>query len=329
MIVDFQHHFTPRELFKEDPGDRRILTYDENGAPSYVSHSLLFDLDEHIRMMDVSGIDAAVLTSASGMCADIERSRFINSKVREAELNYPGRFIGAAHVHPLGGPEALHELRRCSSELGYEGVVITSEVDGLFLDDPAFEPFWTEASRLGMYVFVHPALRLNDSRQFNAYDTARSVGREFSLVMATIRLINSGVLDRHPNLTIQMAHLGGGIASVISRIRSYQDKEFWATAGDPRHGVKPERDFDYYIRKRLVFDTAGFCGAIRAINIALLELPASRIVFATDYPQEIRAREAARDFVTDLRNLGASGEQILAGNTNLLLKRRTPKAVLS
>ena len=64
MIVDFQHHFTPRELIKADPGDRLILHYDENGAPSYTVHSLLYDLDEHIRMMDLAGIDAAWLTSA-------------------------------------------------------------------------------------------------------------------------------------------------------------------------------------------------------------------------------------------------------------------------
>jgi predicted TIM-barrel fold metal-dependent hydrolase len=321
LIVDFQHHFTPRELFKEDPGDRRILTYDENGAPSYISHSLLFDLDEHVRMMDTAGIDAAVLTSGAGMCADMERSRFINNKAREAEQKYPGRFLGAAHVHPLRGAEAVHELERCVNELGFQGVVITSETDGLYLDDPEFEGFWNAAERLGVYVFVHPALRLNDSREFNAYDTARSVGREFSLVMATIRLINSGVLDRHPGLTIQMAHLGGGIASVIGRIRSYQDKEFWATAENPRHGMKPEREFDDYLRENFVFDTAGFCGAINAVQMALMELPASRLVFATDYPQEIRAREDVRGFVKELRDLGKSGEQILSGNTDLLLKR--------
>jgi len=325
VIVDFQHHFTPRELFKDDPGDRRILQYDENGAPSYISHRLLFDLDEHIRMMDFAGIDAAVLTSGAGMCADLERSRFINDKVKEARSSYPGRFIGAAHAHPLGGAEAFRELARCSGELGFQGCVITSEVDGLFLDAPEFEPFWTEVSRLGMYVFVHPALRLNDSRQFNAYDTARSVGREFSLVMATIRLINSGVFDRRPNLTIQMAHLSGGIASVIGRIRSYQDKDFWATAGNPRHGKLPERDFDHYLRTRMVFDTAGFCGAIQAVKIALLELPSSRIVFATDYPQEIRAPEAVREFVNQLRGLGEPGGQILAGNTPLLLNREAAK----
>jgi predicted TIM-barrel fold metal-dependent hydrolase len=320
VIVDFQHHFTPRELFKEDLGDRRVLQYDATGAPSYTSHALLYDLDEHIRMMDAAGIDAAFLSSGAGMCADLERSRFINDKTQEAARRYPGRFIGAAHVHPLGGPEALRELARCGVELGFPGVVITSELDGVSLDAPELEPFWVEAVRRGMFVFVHPALKLNWPQPFDAYDTARSVGREFSLIMATIRLINSGVLDRHPDLRIQMAHLGGGIASMLGRVRSYQDKVFWGTAGNSRHGGLPQKDFDYYLRERLVFDTAGFCGALGSVKTALVELPASRIVFATDYPQEIRTREAVRDFVAEVRTLGEAGEQILSGNVGLLLK---------
>jgi hypothetical protein len=45
-------------------------------------------------------------------------------------------------------------------------------------------------------------------------------------------------------------------------------------------------------------------------------------VFATDYPQEIRAREAVRDFVGDIRKLGPVGEKILSGNVDVLLKGR-------
>jgi predicted TIM-barrel fold metal-dependent hydrolase len=233
-------YFTPRELIKKDPGQGRIVHFDENGAPSYTIHSLLYDLDEHIRMMDLAGIDAALLTSAAGMCADLDKSRFINDKAKRAERDYPGRFIGAAHVHPLGGGDALRELARCAEVLGFQGVVITSETDGLYLDAKEFEPFWAEAARLDLFVFVQPALKLNESKQFDGYDTARSVGREFSLVMATIRLINSGVFDRHPNLMLHMAHLGGGLAALLGRVRPYQDKEFWgpwvirATAPSPR-----------------------------------------------------------------------------------------------
>jgi len=321
MIVDFQHHFTPRELIKEDPGDRLILHYDAQGAPSYTIHKLLYDLDEHVKMMDESGIDAAWLTSAQGMCADLETSRFVNDRAKKAERDYPGRFVGAAHAHPHGGADAMKELNRCKHEFGFQGVVITSETDGLFLDNPKYEPFWSEAEKLGMFVFVHPALKLNFSQQFDGFDTARSVGREFSLIMATIRLINSGVFDRHPNLIVHMAHLSGGIASMLGRIRSYQDKDFWGTKGNVRHGMNPKRDFDYYLNRNMVFDTAGFAGAASSVKTALVEIPADRIVFATDYPQEIRARSAVRDFVRELRAMGKDGEAILSGNVEKLLKQ--------
>jgi predicted TIM-barrel fold metal-dependent hydrolase len=325
MIVDFQHHFTPRELIREDPGDRLVLNYDALGAPSYTVHSLLYDLDEHVRMMDEAGIDAAWLTSAAGMCADLGASRFVNDQAKKAERDYPGRFIGAAHAHPLGGPPAFKELARCRHELGFLGVTITSEFDGKWIDDPALEPFWSEVCKLGLFVFVHPALKLNDARQFDAYDTARAVGREFSLIMATIRLIHSGVFDRHPELTVHMAHLGGGISGMLARIRAFENKEFWGTAGNTRHGAKGKRDFDHYVRNNLVFDTAGFAGGIGAVKAGLCEIPASRMVFATDYPQEIRKREAVRDFVRAIRALGPDGERILSGNVGLLLKE--PPAV--
>ncbi|MBI3703139.1 MAG: hypothetical protein HY244_04610, partial [Rhizobiales bacterium] len=41
-----------------------------------------------------------------------------------------------------------------------------------------------------------------------------------------------------------------------------------------------------------------------------------------DYPQEIRGREAVRDFVAGIRKLGPVGEKILSGNVDMLLKGR-------
>ena len=271
-------------------------------------------------MMDLAGIDAAWLTSAQGMCADLETSRLVNDKAKKAEKDYPGRFIAAAHANPLGGPDALKELNRCKHELGCQGVVITSEHDGKFLDNPAYEPFWTEAARLGMFVFVHPALKLNYSQQFDGFDTARSVGREFSLIMATIRLINSGVFDRHPNLTVHMAHLSGGIASMLGRIRCFQDRDFWGTKGNAAPRRESEAGFRPLHPQQSDLRHRGLRGRDLVGEDRLVEIPADRIVFATDYPQEIRAREIVRDFVRDIRALGKDGEAILSGNVGKLLK---------
>src|SRR2546430_16093326 len=154
MIVDFQHHFTPRELMPKDLGRRKIVSYDEHGAPSFILHWMLFDLDEHIRMMDEAGIDVAFLTSAAGMCADLDKSRLCNETAKKAERDYPGRFIGAAHANPLGGTPALRELARCKHELGFPGVVITSETNGGFLHAPEFEPLLGRMARLGLSGFL-------------------------------------------------------------------------------------------------------------------------------------------------------------------------------
>ena len=85
MIVDFQHHFTPHELMPKDLGRRKIVSYDEHGAPSFIMHWMLFDLDEHIAMMDESGIDVAFLTSAAGMCAPLDKSKLCNDAAKKAE----------------------------------------------------------------------------------------------------------------------------------------------------------------------------------------------------------------------------------------------------
>ena len=271
-------------------------------------------------MMDAAGIDAAFLTSAPGMCASLEVSKLCNDKAKKAEKDYPGRFIAAAHAHPLGGADAHARAQPLRAGARLPGVVITSEMDGKFIDDPALEPFWTEAEKLGLFVFVHPALKLNFSQQFDGYDTARSVGREFSLVMATIRLINSGVFDRHPKL--HRAHVAsrrrhrrragarprlpgqGFLGRQGQRQARPQGREGFRPLHQPQHGVRHR----------------GFCCAIGAVNAALAEIPASRIVFATDYPQEVRKREPVRDFVQDIRKLGKPGEQILSGNVGLLMK---------
>lgn len=319
MIVDFQHHYTPRELVERRLGaSGKALNY-ADGVPSYIFHRLLYDLDEHVRMMDLAGIDVAVLSSGAGMDGELETCRFVNDSLAEAARAYPGRFIGLAHVPPLGGAEALRELARCARELGFPGVVITSEAGGAPLDAAELDPFWAEVCRLGVYVFVHPSLRPPGVEHMQAFDLARSVGREFALVMATLRLINGRVLDRFPELRVQMAHLGGGLPMLLGRVRSYQDKEFWGTAGDPRHGALPERELDHYLRERMVFDTAGFCGEPKAVQAALLELPPSAIVLGTDYPQEIRSAEAVRAFVGAIRALGEPGAAILEGNVGRLL----------
>src|SRR6516225_2189660 len=125
MIVDFQHHYTPPELMER--GAAGILRLDERGNPNYLLNPLLSDLPAHVRMMDRAGIDAAVLSCGAGFDQpDLATCRLINDRVHQAERDFPGRFIGLAHVPALDPGTAAGELRRCKVELDFPGVVIAS-----------------------------------------------------------------------------------------------------------------------------------------------------------------------------------------------------------
>jgi len=129
MIVDFQHHYHPRSL--HESALSKSLAINKTGkVPTYFAPDALFDLDEHIRVMDLCGIDAAVLSSGLGMDgAPLELCRHVNGAMHDAVRRFPKRFFGLAHVPPLGGTESFDELARCAVELGFPGVVVTSEVE--------------------------------------------------------------------------------------------------------------------------------------------------------------------------------------------------------
>src|SRR5215216_1210642 len=236
MIVDFQHHYTPPELQKASASGVSV-GLDEDGNPSYLQNPLLSDLPPHIRMMDRAGIDAAVLSCGSGFDQpDLATCRLINDRIHQAERDFPGRFIGLAHVPALNPAEAAAELKRCAVELGFPGVVIASELQGEPLDAETLRPFWRTAADLGLYVFVHPLAAVIRWKHMNADDLGRMLGWEFSLMTATVRLINSRVLDDLPTLNIQFAHFSGGIGRYMGRIRGFQQRDLWGTAAVARHG---------------------------------------------------------------------------------------------
>ena len=320
MIVDFQHHYTPPELM-EHGGGAGALRLDKNGNPEYRFNPLLTDLSAHVRMMDRAGIDVAVLSCGSGLDQpNVAICRLINDRLHQAERDHPGRFIGLAHVPALSPQEAALELKRCSVELGFPGAVIASELQGQSLDAASLLPFWKAAADLGLYIFIHPLPRVISWRQMDADDLGRMLGWEFSLVVATVRLVNSGILDTLPSLKVQISHFAGGIGRYLPRIRGLQNREKSGTASIPRHNRRPGKPFDHYLHHRLFYDCAGWAGPDHAaergaewVRTGLAELPAARVVFATDYPQAVRDDDEVVAYVEAVRALGAEARAVLNG----------------
>lgn len=326
MIIDFQHHYTPPELL----GHPKISGMAINKAgkfPKYYMPAALTDLDEQVRAMDYAGIDIAVLTCGLGMDgADLEICRMVNDGLAAAIQRYPDRFRMLAHAPALGGPEAIAELERCVREYGVHGSVTLSEVEGRTLDDHALDPYWEACEQLGLYVFVHPALRPNVGPLLDEYDLVRSVGREYSLATALLRLMIGGTFDRFPELKVQFGHLAGNAAVHFGRVRGFMKRENWGTVGDPVHGVVPNKPLEHYLANNLWFDTAGIFGSLNAVRATLGEISAERVVFGTDYPLEIRSDEDLKAFVDGLKGLGNDGDAILSRSATALLPVTQPAA---
>jgi predicted TIM-barrel fold metal-dependent hydrolase len=320
MIVDFQQHYTPPELLK---GDTNAVSaqVDQDGNPNYLLNPLLADLKSHIRVMDAAGIDAAVLSCGSGFDQpDLATCRTINDRMREAELAHPGRFIGLAHVPAWKSAEAAAELKRCAVDLGLPGVVIASELQDQPLDAEGLRPFWKSCADLGLYVFIHPLPRVIRWGRMDADDLGRMLGWEFSLMTATVRVINSGLLDELPDLKIQFSHFSGGIGRYLGRIRGFQQRTKWGTSKVPRHGRQPPKPFDHYLDHRLYYDIAGWAGPDHAaewgadwVRFGIEELAFSQLVFATDYPQAVRDVGEVAAYVEAVRGLGANGRALASG----------------
>ena len=72
--------------------------------------------------MDHAGIDAGVLTCGSGFDQpDLAVCRLINDRMKQAADDFPGRFIGLAHVPALKPAEAAAEMKRCAVDLKLPG----------------------------------------------------------------------------------------------------------------------------------------------------------------------------------------------------------------
>ncbi len=325
MIIDWEHHFLPEELRLKKGGKKgeKTVVY-ENGKPRGDLNPELSDVEEHLRVMDAVGIDMAVLSMAvtsEDLRVAMEDCKVWDDQVAELIRQYPKRFAALAPIPPLGGAEAFDELKRAVETLGFKGAVIRSQAAGLSMDAKELYPFYEQVSALKVPVFIHPSGVQHGFEILNApYDLNRSIGRELDLIVATTRLILSGVLDDFSDLTFVISHKGGGIAAMKERLEVH----FGSTeAPVTRQTFARNRlPFDQCFHK-LYFNLAGHQGGMASVHCALTGISPERLLFGTDYPQNFRgAPLMIKTYIENIKKLDldeASKEAILGGNGRQLL----------
>lgn len=326
MRVDFHSHFFPQEYLRRlesvFPGDtspgaelsRRIAAECRRLA---ALHPGVSDVEARLAEMDEVGIDVEVLSIDSldvyfAGADSPSLARSVNDALAEICLDHPARFRALASV-PLTDPEAAcRELERAANQLRMAGITIATNVNGEPLDAPQFRDFFATVERLGLPVALHPTTPVA-IEGISDYGLAPMVGFVYDTAVAVLRLVLSGVVERHPGLRIIVPHLGGMLHYLFARIDIVYD------SGQSLN-VELEHPPSHYL-KGFYYDTVNFLGP--ALRCAVDMVGSKQLVLGTDYPffQARRNLELAMQALDDAGLTSVEREEICSGNALRLLRQ--------
>lgn len=269
--------------------------------------------------MDAAGVDMQVLSHQSPgsqrLPADAaaEICRAVNDALAAVISETPDRFSGFAMI-PTAVPEAAaDELQRAVEDLGLKGAMIHGLSNGEFVDGEAYWPIFARAERLGVPIYLHPALpdKTVTERYYAPYDqshpavTRAAWGFGVEAGTQAVRLILSGVFEKHPDLRIILGHLGEAIPFLMPRINE-------ALSRPGGEGVS----FSEVFRRNFWVTTSGFFSDA-ALRCCLEALDPDRILFAVDWPYVENADGVNWLEAMDLDD--ATKAAIFSGNAKKLL----------
>ncbi|GAA3311182.1 amidohydrolase family protein [Arthrobacter ramosus] len=266
-----------------------------NGGPSMAASGKMIkerwpqltDLDRRLADMDAAGVDVQLVSPSpshfyyfAGEQLSLKLARRANRSIRALVDQAPDRLNGLGLV-PLQHPKLMVEaMEDAVLGCGLAGVEIGSfaatpgdaERPTVELSDPRLEAFWTRAEELKAIVFLHPFGCSLDERLDRFY-LANTVSQPAENAVALSHLIFSGVLDRHPDLTVIAAHGGGYLPTKLGR-----SDHAWKVRPEARTCAEPPSSY----LKRLHFDSLVHSpDELRALVAAA---GADRVLLGSDYP---------------------------------------------
>jgi 2,3-dihydroxybenzoate decarboxylase len=242
------------------------------------------EMDRHGIALSILSLNSPAIQAIADPRAAVETAQRANDALAEAIARRPDRFAGFAAL-PMQDPDAAaRELTRGVRELGFKGALVNgfSErgADILYLDDPMYAAFWAEVEALGVPFYLHPRDPLLSREPiYEGHPWFQGSAWAFGVetAMHALRLMASGLFDRHPRLTMILGHLGEGIPYNVWRTDHRLSKS-------PR-GIPAKRTMAEYLRANVYLTTSGNFRTPTLID-AISEVGEDRIMFSVDYPFE-------------------------------------------
>jgi 2,3-dihydroxybenzoate decarboxylase len=126
-----------------------------------------------------------------------------------------------------------------------------------------------------------------------------------------LRLMASGLFDRHPGATVILGHMGEGLPFTLDRI-----DDRWAIL---RHTQPVQQAPSFYLRNNFYVTSAGVESAV-PLDATIRALGADRVLFSVDYPYQSAA--SAADFLERWEAPEDARLAVAGGNADRLLHLR-------
>ncbi len=324
MIIDFHNHYYPPiylAALRHGPSNVKV-TVDEAGNPLLHypgDYNIVVrghrDIEYRQQVMEETGIDKQILTlTTPGTHVEappqaVRLAQLVNDSFAEVVATRGDRF-GALATLPLCDPQAsVKELERVMTQLGFRGVMLFSNVNGVGLDDKRFWPLWEKANELEAVLFIHPTHPVGVEAMTD-YWLMPLVGFMLDTTLAAGKLVFSGVAHRFPRITWVLGHLGGAVPYLAERWdRGYRAfKE--CRANIDRSPSEYLKDFYY--------DSVNFNPD--ALMMAIAFAGVNRIVAGSDYPHQIGSLELMKQSIAALPIAEADKETIRCHNAARILR---------
>ena len=213
--------------------------------------------------------------------AAAQLTRHLNATIAAACTADPAHFVGLGAVPLQDVTLAIAELDHAVHALGLAGVEIGTNVNGVPIGDPRFEPFFAAAEDWNAAIFVHPLKACALDRLVGPAVLEQILAFPCETGLAAASLLTGGTFAAHPRLRIAFSHGGGAFGTLAARL-DHAWRVFPALREKiPEAPLRMARGFWY---DSLVYDAT-----LLAQQIALFG--ATQTMIGTDYPFVILDRD--------------------------------------
>ena len=287
MRIDCQSHVFPKayiEILAQNPHPPQVIHQGNEAIVSYGDVQAFrlqddaYDPKRKLKDMDAAGVDMALLSNnIPPPCMltpelGTKGAQAINDAIAEIVDTYPNRFAGFACLPWQNPDEAIIEMDRVKN-FGFRGIMLYSHIGGEPVDTPHFEPVFTHAEALQIPIVMHPTVPTWGDA-IKDHWMIGMMGLQVDCSFALLRLILSGILERHRNLQVVMPHVGGILPYMSGRID--HQTQVLGRANEHINQTPSE-----YLR-RIYLDTVS--PSLQALHYAYQFSGEHHLLFGTDHP---------------------------------------------